>query len=354
MNPSDAPPVLKLSDPGSIIDAVPFLTGFHPAQSLVVLSLRQPRRRLGLTMRADLGPAAADPDFIGRTLEAMQRDGATGAVVVVLSEDGEDPSALPWRELVTGLADALVAAGVEVHEQLCVRRGRWFSYSCLRSCCPADGTPLRVGTSALAAQSVLEGRVVLPDRAALAATVAGPAPGSPVAVERELLLADLAQEQAEDLLAGAVERDQQVRAVVASFRRLMLSPFATPDEVALLPLLVGLDSRLVRDEVLATVTDAELPQAIALCSALLRVAVPPWTEVPATMLAWCAWRQGGGALANIAVDRVLASDPQCTLALHVAFALLHGMRADPEFGVGVTSGTTAVPQLPRRRERRAG
>ncbi len=341
--------MLRLSDPGSIVDAIPFVTGFHPAQSLVVLSLRPPRKRLGLTMRADLLPASSDPGFVERTVEALRRNDACAAILVVFSEDGSDPATLPWRDLVTGLADALVAAGIEVTEQLCVRRERWFSYSCLRSCCPADGVPLRTGTSPIAAQAVLDGRVVLPDRDALLATLAGPLPGSDVAEERLWLLEELAYERTMDLLEGERGLDEHVAQVVVSFRALMARPFGPPPDDELLPLLVGLDSRLVRDEVLATVTDAELPAAVALCSALLRAAVPPWTEVPATMLAWCAWRQGDGALANMAVDRVLASDPGCRLAGYVALALLHGMRAERELGVGVH----APVQLPRRRDRRA-
>jgi hypothetical protein len=43
---------VRLTDPSELIAAVPHLLGFHPRDSLVVISLD--RRRLGMTLRADL------------------------------------------------------------------------------------------------------------------------------------------------------------------------------------------------------------------------------------------------------------------------------------------------------------
>src|SRR4051794_41800677 len=51
--PSDVP-VLRLSSSDDVLAAVPYLLGFHPERSLVVLGLAGPKGRLGVTMRMDL------------------------------------------------------------------------------------------------------------------------------------------------------------------------------------------------------------------------------------------------------------------------------------------------------------
>lgn len=353
--------VVRLSDPGSLVAAVPVITGYRPTQSLVAMSLRGPRRRLGLTMRADLDPALDDEHFVAHAVGCLVSDGALAAALVVFSEDGDVDAALPWRGLVGALADALTDAGVDVMEQLCVRRGRWFSYSCLRSCCPSGGTPLPRGTSALEAQAVLEGRVVLPDRAALVASLAGPPPGSLVARLRAERLQALRRPspRLDPVVPGGADRG---RRVAARFHELMTAladgPVQLDDEV-LLPLLADLDDRCVRDAVLSTLSDAHLPAAIELLSLLVRTAVGPWVVTPATMLGWCAWRHGGGALANIAVDRALAADPDCALAGHLALAMRFAVRPGPDLGLGLchppedASPRGHRPQAGRRR-RRAG
>jgi hypothetical protein len=53
-----APAVARLSGPGEILAVLPSLCGFTPHESLVLLSLRGPRRRLGLTARVDLPDAS--------------------------------------------------------------------------------------------------------------------------------------------------------------------------------------------------------------------------------------------------------------------------------------------------------
>lgn len=328
---TDGRVVLTLSDPGSVVAAVPVLTGFHPTESLVLLSLRPPGKRLGLTVRVDLPQVDEDPGVLLGSVRAMVRDGATHALAVVFSEQGEGGPRLPYEELVTEVAVVLEEAGIAVDELLCVRRGRWFSYSCARSCCPVEGTLLPVGTTALQAQAVVEGRVVLRDRAALQEAYAGPDPVSQEGRERSRLLAVLAEQQA----SRALTDDERAEEAVRSFRQLLHRPVGSEvGSDALAALTVLLDDRFVRDEVLCTVVDDELAAAVGLLGALVQSAVGRWVVVPATMLAWCAWRHGDGSIANIALDRVFAVDPTCVLAGHVALALREGMRAEPGLGVG--------------------
>ena len=55
LSPESGIPTLRLSTPGDLIAAVPVLMGFHPRDSLVVISTACPvGGRVGLTLRVDL------------------------------------------------------------------------------------------------------------------------------------------------------------------------------------------------------------------------------------------------------------------------------------------------------------
>jgi hypothetical protein len=47
---------------------------------------------------------------------------------------------------------------------------------------------------------------------------------------------------------------------------------------------------------------------------LTRRAQPGYVAAPASLLAFVAWQSGDGALANVALDRALADDPQYSMA----------------------------------------
>ncbi len=161
---------VKLRSPADIIDAVPYLVGFEPHASLVVLSLRGPRSRLGLTARIDL-PGAKSATVCARNfVDYLKRDGAARAIIVLYppSDGIAHPSVKP-------LADALIKhltrARIEVCEVLCVCDGRWWSMQCTDAgCCPPSGTLIeRDATSEFAVAMTVEGHVVLGSREELAA-----------------------------------------------------------------------------------------------------------------------------------------------------------------------------------------
>ena len=76
------PARVRLSDPADLAAAIPYLLGFPPEESLVVISLRGPRKRIGLTMRWDLPDESLDDDFaeqIALRLAANSADFAVSA-----------------------------------------------------------------------------------------------------------------------------------------------------------------------------------------------------------------------------------------------------------------------------------
>lgn len=305
-------PVARLTTPGEIVATVPLLCGYPPSDSVVVLSLRGPRRRLGLTIRLDLPPPGLAEGAAELLVERVVHDGGRAAVVVVYAAARDE-----------GLAAAVTAAcaarGVEVTESLHVAGGRWTSYACDRSCCPADGTPVPAAPGLVEAQSALEGRAVLGSRAELVrALSAADGPLDRVRVE-----------QAGERWLGL----RQAEGVAAARRSalaagwLLLAQVAdggTVDDDAAAALAVALHDVHVRDEV-ATWGTAHADALLSLAEQVARRTPAPHDAPVCTLLAWTAYAKGDGGRANVALDRALATDPAYSLALLLRQGLDRGL-----------------------------
>ena len=68
-----------------------------------------------------------------------------------------------------------------------------------------------------------------------------------------------------------------------------------------------------RDEV-ATWTLHDRDALMSLLVALARQSVPPYDAPVCTLLAWVAYADGNGGLANVALERVAVSDPDYSMA----------------------------------------
>lgn len=308
---------VRLTSPGEIVGAVPHLCGFSPEESLVVVSLRGERKRIGLTMRFDLPPASAEANLAGEAAERLWADGARRAVAVVYTSATDD-GGLARRSLVAVLQEECAERGVTVDDVLLVRDGRWSSYLCDdRRCCPVEGTPLTASADSaalglVAAEHAAEGRVVLPSRDALTASVAPPELLARRQAEQALALADAAH------AADRLERGRQavIGEDVERFRT-VLRRWAEPpvhlgvEEAAALA--IALHDVLVRDEV-ATWALHDRDALLSLLVELARQTVPPYDAPVCTLLAWVAYAEGNGGLANVALERVAVSDPDYSMA----------------------------------------
>jgi len=76
----------------------------------------------------------------------------------------------------------------------------------------------------------------------------------------------------------------------------------------------GLRDADLRDRALTLALGESAPGAEVVWTELTRRAPAPLDAAPATLLAVSAWLRGDGALANVALDRALDSEPGYTLA----------------------------------------
>jgi hypothetical protein len=79
-------------------------------------------------------------------------------------------------------------------------------------------------------------------------------------------------------------------------------------------LTVALRDLRVRDDAWARMDPAHRAAHQRLWTDLTRRARPGYVPGPASLLAFTAWQSGNGALANVALDRALADDPQYSMA----------------------------------------
>jgi hypothetical protein len=357
--------VVKISGPADILGVLPHRIGFHPTESLVVVCLEGPRNRDRLVMRFDLPEEKHDDVLVDMVLERMRAVRATGALLVVYTEQlsttggpsssvgtnvsvdgtrqigvvtsggdvrrsrrvgggsrGRGPSVprgLPREALIDLLTQRLGKKRIGVFEALLVHDGHWYSYHCADGrCCPAEGTPMSPdptpAAARYAAEAVLLGNSVLSSRDDLRRSFEPPQHAVAVAAREQG--ADLAGERLMTV-ADALGLDGSRDLVIATVLRLLDAwsdgDTAVDQEDASL-VAVGLHDKRTRDEVMTLVLDHDGPLLVAVFSEIARRAVVEDTAPICTVLAWAAYADGSGALAALAAERALECEPGYAMA----------------------------------------
>jgi hypothetical protein len=318
---------VRLSEPGEIAAGLPHLLGFHPRESVVLVSLTGPSGgRVGLTVRADIPPAQHAPALAAELTRSVCTARPRGVLLAVVSEAADEhPLDLPHRPLVHELVIALTMAGVPVPVAMLVRSGRWWSYDCPRPCCaPGTGTALPGGVSALEAAAVTAGLVVEPDREDLVRRITGPG-GLARAAMVDACDRVAAEFSARVLAAGAAAvAVESWTAVTEGVGRCRPGGATARDRLGdreVARIVWGLRDREVRDRALELATGPDAASAEVLWTECTRRAPAPLAAAPATLLAVSAWLRGDGAMANVALTRALEREPDYALATLLAQGL---------------------------------
>jgi hypothetical protein len=309
------PPALDVHGPADLITAIPYLLGFHPHESVVVVGLHD--GAVVVTIRVDLDQVVGTAQ-LADAIVAMQRAGASSYICLIFDDRADrsarfDEADLPWCGVVTEIVAAAIGAGGRLSDGLLVCRGRYWSYLCESNCCPAEGVRLADQSSSIAAAATYAGMVALPDRAAVGRLL-DPRPAD----EREALrvvLDDAVGDYCGALADGTVERlDRSAKRAIFALARAAHSgadlPTA-PDELARIG--VAMRRIEVRDALWAAVDDGRL-RGDRLWRHLASELPSPYDAAPLFLAGWHAWRKGEGALTRMAVERALASDPAYSAA----------------------------------------
>jgi hypothetical protein len=374
-DPDGSEQVVRLGDSGDLAAALPVLVGFRPRESVVLVALGgKSGRRVGLTARIDIPPpehARTVAQALARRLDHEEPDATVLAVVseaddvAPLHDDPDEvfaqPVDLPHRPVVHEILMALDAFGIPLREALLVRRGRWWSYDCAEICCaPGAGTPVPAGTSPLAAASVAAGQVVARDREELVRRIQPSEPSEAATMADAIMrvgdqLAELVLTNGRD---GAAERYAAwVDAAVAGCH----SPGNRPTDEEVARVVWGLRDVRVRDRALGFALGSSVVAAEQLWTQCTRRAPTPLDAAPATLLAVTAWLRGDGAMARIALDRALDSEPDYALAGLLSRGLdaglsprdLRGMVQETQADLGNPWALPTFPDAPVRATRAA-
>ncbi|MEV1080402.1 DUF4192 domain-containing protein [Streptomyces sp. NPDC050211] len=358
----DGPPgehQVTLRTPAELADALPYLLGYRPEDSVVLVALHDRggrgrfggRARLGIPANPDDWPSAARQLAHGLVTGSERRGARPEQLVAyVCQEPGSGESGRQVMERLQALAQRLrVECGlldVPVIEALCISDGRFWSYCCVnRRCCPPEGTPMGLpGTSVLAAAATYAGLQV---RGSLRELRARLLPWeTAAALDQEAALDTAGRSLVPRIL------DDESRAAVAQetldlARQVMSRLAAAPsvsgtvmadlrddgllghDEAA--TLILGLQDRSTRDRAAEWMEGDESGPALRLWRALARRCVGPYSEhaaAPLTLAGWVAWSTGDDLEAREALAMALGADPGYLFARLLHQACNEGL--DPE------------------------
>ena len=320
---------VTLRTPDDVLAKVPFLVGFHPQESLVVLAFG-PDQQLLFTLRVDLPDEAevglsgsGDRDvalsddctvtrtFVRPLVRVVRTRGASRALLVAYTSSREAA-----RPVLRATHRTMAGVGIEVLDLLVADGRRWWSDACDDAgCCPPTGNPYDLASHPVTVSSVFAGEVALADEDAVRrslAPVEGPSRKSMQDMTARVL-AEMAERfsDAPDRVAATTAAGR--RHVVDLLRRRGSDPAGLSDrQVAEASVFVSdLDAR---DAIWRLVTKESARLHVALWSEVCRRAVKPYDVAPATLLAFAAWLGGEGALARCALERAIASNPDYPMA----------------------------------------
>jgi hypothetical protein len=316
---------VRLSCPADILSSIPYLVGYHPSHSIVVVGMQD--RHIAFAARDDLpadgGPPA--PEAVRALVDVVARQRCDGVLLVGFGEE-ERVTPVIWT-----VGDALAQANVEIREALRADGGRYWSYLCTNpSCCPPEGTAYDPTTSPVAAAWTVAGRAVLRDRQEYEAQL------QPIVGElREEVHrhTEAATQRLFDLVADAADESHARAALVAAGTRAIAEALdttlrgeqPTPEQVAWLSvLLMDVAVRDVAWLLILSAGDEPEPHR-ALWQHLLRTVDTDLLAPAATLFALAAWRCGDGGIARIALERALDVDPDYRVAGMLAGAIARGL-----------------------------
>lgn len=297
-----------LTSAHDLITAVPFLIGFKPADSLVLISIRD--GEIGMAMRIDI-PSTISSDEIEMLTHHFQREKAQSALLVAyMPADRSDGDLL----LIT-VGAALMRDGISIQESIVVSDGRYRSIICRDpSCCPPNGLSIpNIEDSQYAVEHVIAG-IPMPyeNISELIGSISSLPGYDQQDWRREVSLFSIDESLEDNEELGVLRRDG------VESMQLLLDEFRLgrgPTDRNLCARLIGRMSDVqVRDFALGTHTEETFDLYFAMWRELLRMAPPGFIAPIACVVAAMAYENGDGALAQKAVDRAMEDGESYPLA----------------------------------------
>lgn len=302
-----------LTSPHDLIAAIPFLIGYHPTNSLVLVSLKEDC--VGMAMRVDY-PALSSIERSEEPYESLVkhlvREGAESALVVAYVPDDRSDG----EEVLNAIANSLLTAEIDLRESLLIYKGRFRSVLCNdKQCCPPEGTALKeIATSRVAVEQVAQGIMMpLDDIASLIASLSS----LPLATNVDFMnrVKDFCVDEQSPTLA-ADQKDGAI-AVLDLMSRFIAGTVGNNiggDQELSARVIGRLSDIQVRDFALGSHDAHTLETYAVMWRYLMRIAPCGFIAPLASLLAAVSYESGAGALAQHCIDRALADNGGYSLA----------------------------------------
>ena len=340
MNSTDLPnnqhDTETIHDLGELIAATPHLLGFHPVESLVVISLTTDTpATVNRILRVDLPKPSDRASVAAELTRVVARQSLTRVMLVVVGQASAAPR-LPHRALVDQCSRRFTQAGITVVEQLWIGTtrdsGLWRCYA-HRAC---GGVMPDPRATTLAATLVHAGIVTDARREDRVVTLA-PAP-TDVLTRRAALLANQPANTDPD------QSRRDLALVITAIDRAAAGVLPESDQ-DFVDLARALANHCVRDA-FVSVDDPNREQAATVLWQCLTRGTPPRQRAePAVLCAFAAYSQGDGVLAGIALDEALAAYPLHRLANMLHSVLTAGVSPDHVRAFGAEAAARARANL---------
>jgi len=295
-----------ITSPSDLLIAIPFLLGFTPANSLVVVSIKD--QIVEMTMRSDFPPEIKYSEVAYELLMQLSTHKVQEILLVAYLPSGIDFEAIFLKQLSSELNQS-----IPVRDFVVVSGEFWRSLSCFdEDCCPIKGRALpEISTSLLAAEEVAAGNPMpLQSQDELIASIAfTPSPwdeGFTEAIDQHwIYLQTLGQKECSK--AGVLS----LLKLIGEFsRKGFIQERQTVVEV-----FAALSDIQVRDFAIGSHGQQLLLTHWSMWRWLLRMAPEANVAPVSSIFAILSYERGDGALAHRALDRALANDSQYSLAL---------------------------------------
>ena len=294
-----------LTSPHDLLAAIPFLIGYHPENSLVLVALKDDS--VGMAMRVDM-PTDIAPESYDLLASHFQREAADAALIVAYVDSQSDPEAV-----LINTSAALLRAGISIKESLIVSDGRYRSMLCHDSeCCSPLGSPIPdIDSSRIAAEHVIAGHPMpFANVSGLVQSIAA----LPSAME-ESWQSEVRTFWIESDSENLIDLQRDGATAVIDLAGEYVQGRGAEDRELVARVIGRISDIQVRDYALGSHNEETADAYWQMWRELLLIAPRGFVAPIASIFAALAYERGEGALAHKALDRALADDERYSLAL---------------------------------------
>ena len=294
----------ELTSPHDLLAAVPFMVGYHPKDSLVVMALRD--AKVSMAMRVDFPDSESIASVSATVAGHLARELADEAIIV-----GYLPIDVTESDPLEIVRSIIALQGISVKECIVVRGGRFRSNLCADlECCPPEGNLIpEILDSRVTAEQVAAGNP-LPylDLDEMKRSI------SALPIDKELVRLIQGIEEI-DYAGDDVTAQQRDGANAINEMAIAFSKDQKIEDKSVVALvLVRLLDLQVRDYAMGMTTEETSDQLWDMWRYLLRLAPQGYVAPVAVIFATMSYERGDGALAQRALDRAMEDAPGYQMA----------------------------------------